>query len=54
MNGLPSVELKKIEMIVWIKDIKSLIHFFFFSIFAFTPFQTKYKYKCRMCNFEFN
>jgi hypothetical protein len=45
---------EKIEMIASIKDIKSLILFLFSAFLLLLPFQTKYKYKCRMCNFEFN
>lgn len=50
----PKCGVEQIDMITSVKDIKSLILFIFSVLLVLLPFQTKYKYKCRMCNFEFN
>ena len=50
----PKCGVEQIDMITSVKDIKSLILFIFSLLLVLLPFQTKYKYKCRMCNFEFN
>jgi predicted RNA-binding Zn-ribbon protein involved in translation (DUF1610 family) len=50
----PKCGVAQIEMITSVKDIKSLLLFVFSVLLLLLPFQTKYKYKCRKCNFEFN
>ena len=50
----PKCGVAQIEMITSIKDIKSLIFFVLSTLLVLLPFLTKYKYKCRICNFEFN
>ena len=50
----PKCGVEKVEMITSVKDIKSLIFLVLSILFFLLPFHLKYKYKCRICNFEFN
>jgi len=50
----PKCGVAQIEMITSVKDIKSILLFVFSVLLLLIPFQTKYKYKCRICNVEFN
>ena len=50
----PKCGAEEIDMITSVKDIKSLILFVFSMLLVLLPFYSKHKYKCRMCNFEFN
>jgi hypothetical protein len=50
----PKCGVEKIDMITSVKDIKSLILFIFSMLLVLLPFYSKHKYKCRICNFEFN
>ena len=55
----PNCNAEQVEMVTSIKDSKSLFAFVF-SLFlgvlfyVLLPFYSRYKYKCRKCNFEFN
>jgi hypothetical protein len=50
----PNCGAEQIDMITSVKDIKSLILFVFSILLVLLPFYSKHKYKCRVCNFEFN
>ncbi|MFT7164881.1 MAG: putative RNA-binding Zn-ribbon protein involved in translation (DUF1610 family) [Flavobacterium sp.] len=50
----PKCGAEEIDMITSVKDIRSLILFMFSMLLVLLPFYSKHKYKCRMCNFEFN
>ena len=50
----PKCGAEEIDMITSVKDIKSLILYVFSMLLVLLPFYSKHKYKCRMCNFEFN
>jgi predicted RNA-binding Zn-ribbon protein involved in translation (DUF1610 family) len=50
----PKCGVEEIDMITSVKDIRSLILFMFSMLLVLLPFYSKHKYKCRMCNFEFN
>ncbi len=50
----PNCGAEKIEMMTSVKDIKSLLAFFFSALISIYPFHTKHKYKCQSCKFEFN
>ena len=50
----PKCGVAQIEMITSVKDIKSILLIVFSVLLLLIPFQTKYKYKCRICNVEFN
>lgn len=50
----PKCGAEQIDMITSVKDIKSLILFIFSMLLVLLPFYSKHKYKCRLCNFEFN
>ena len=50
----PQCQGKKVDYYTTIKDIKSLLSFFFSLLLFMLPFYTKRKYKCTDCSFEFD
>jgi hypothetical protein len=50
----PNCGAEQIDMVTSIKDFKSLSIYIFSLFLGSLPFYSKHKYKCNMCNFEFN
>ncbi|WP_323026773.1 hypothetical protein [Gelidibacter japonicus] len=50
----PNCKSPYIELFSTIKDLKSLFGFLFDVLFSSRPFYTKHKYRCEMCETEFN
>ena len=50
----PNCKSEKIALFSTIKDAKSLIWFIFGVLFLSLPFYTKHKYRCEVCNTEFD
>lgn len=50
----PNCKSMHIELFSTIKDFKSLFWFLFGFLFSSLPFYTKHKYRCEMCDTEFD
>ncbi|WP_194766227.1 putative signal transducing protein [Tamlana sp. I1] len=50
----PNCESQKVALFSTIKDAKSLFWFIFGVLFSSLPFYMKHKYRCEMCQTEFN
>ncbi|GGG38116.1 putative signal transducing protein [Bizionia arctica] len=50
----PKCQSEKIELFSTIKDLKSLVWFVFGVLFSSLPFYTKHKYRCEVCQTEFD
>lgn len=50
----PNCKSTHIELFSTIKDLKSLVWFIFGFLFSSLPFYTKHKYRCEMCDTEFD
>ena len=50
----PNCKSIHIELFSTIKDLKSLFWFIFGVLFSSLPFYTKHKYRCEMCETEFD
>ncbi len=50
----PNCKSIHIELISTIKDLKSLLGYVFGVLFSSLPFYTKHKYRCEMCDMEFD
>ncbi len=50
----PNCKSIHIELFSTIKDFKSLFWFLFGVLFSSLPFYTKHKYRCEMCDTEFD
>ena len=50
----PNCKSTHIELFSTIKDFKSLFWFLFGFLFSSLPFYTKHKYRCEMCDTEFD
>ncbi|MBA6152120.1 DUF2007 domain-containing protein [Gelidibacter maritimus] len=50
----PNCKSSYIELFSTIKDLKSLFWFLFGVLFSSLPFYTKHKYRCEMCDTEFD
>lgn len=50
----PNCKSMHIELFSTIKDFKSLFLFIFGFLFSSLPFYTKHKYRCEMCDTEFD
>lgn len=50
----PNCKSTHIELFSTIKDLKSLFWFLFGFLFSSLPFYTKHKYRCEMCDTEFD
>lgn len=50
----PNCKSTHIELFSTIKDVKSLFWFIFGVLFSSLPFYTKHKYRCEMCDTEFD
>ena len=50
----PNCKSTHIELFSTIKDAKSLFWFIFGVLFSSLPFYTKHKYRCEMCDTEFD
>ena len=50
----PNCKSKHVALFSTIKDLKSLFWFLFGFLFSSLPFYTKHKYRCEMCDTEFD
>lgn len=50
----PNCRSTHVELFSTIKDLKSLFWFLFGIIFSSLPFYTRHKYRCEMCDTEFD
>ncbi|RXJ52722.1 DUF2007 domain-containing protein [Gelidibacter gilvus] len=50
----PNCRSTHVELFSTIKDLKSLFWFLFGILFSSLPFYTKHKYRCEMCDTEFD